>query len=104
MRRPRSAVGTQAGQLALSFNDFRVCIEDFCEFAMQADADVSSLSREFVHQALRGAHDEFEMRDVVALVRSNHQKFILLRRASMQSISSVEHENLERCDPVFRDE
>ena len=71
---------------------------------MQADADVRSLPREFVHQAPRGAHDEFEMRDVVALVRSDHQKFILLRRASMQSVAAVKHENLERGDPVFRDE
>src|SRR5262247_22425 len=65
---------------------------------------MGGVPRKFIHQALRGAHDEFEMRNVVALVWPDHQKFILLRRASMQSISSVEHENLERCDPVFRDE
>src|SRR3974377_1000514 len=102
MWRARGAVRMQAGQLTLSFHQLCICIEDFCEFAMQANAYVGGLIGEFVHQALCGPHNELEMRDVITLVWADHQKFILLRRASVQPIASVKHEDLKRSDPIVR--
>src|SRR5450631_1818102 len=99
----RCAIGMQTGQLALSLNDLCICIEDLCEFAMQTNADVGGLIGEFVHQALCGPHNELEMRDVITFVGADHQKFILLRRTSVQPIASVKHEYLKRSHPMFRD-
>src|SRR5450755_608460 len=101
MWRTRCAVSLQAGQLALPLHDLSICIEDLREFAMQTNADVGGLIGEFVHQALCGPHNELEMRDVVLLVGADHQKIVLLRRASVQSITSVKHEDLKRGYPVF---
>src|SRR5919201_6916208 len=58
----------------------------------------------FRHQPLRGAHDELEMRDVIPLLRTEHEKFVLIGRAPVQAISSIKHENLERCDAMVEDE
>ena len=44
------------------------------------------------------------MRDVVALVRPDHQKIILLRRGAVQPVAAVEHEDLERRHAVIGDQ
>src|SRR5262249_16366474 len=49
------------------------------------------------------AHDELEMRDVIALFGTDHQKFILMGGSSVQAISSIKHEYLERGDTVVED-
>ena len=71
---------------------------------MKADADVVGAVGKFRHQTLCRAHDELEMSDVVALLRADHQKLVLPVRASVQAVSPVEHEDLERGDAVVDDE
>ena len=44
------------------------------------------------------------MRDVVALVRPDHQKLVLLRRGAVQPVAAVEHEDLERRHAVIGDQ
>ena len=62
------------------------------------------MSREF---GMRGPsdrappHDEFEMRDVVFLLRIDHQEFVLVARGAVQTVAAVEHVDLERGDAVF---
>src|SRR2546430_2109952 len=67
---------------------------------MKTDADVGGKFWIFRHQPLRRAHDEFEMRDVIAFLRADHKKIILIGRRSVQAVSSVKHEYLERGDPI----
>src|SRR4249919_3017067 len=104
MRRARSAVSVKSGQFAFAFHNLRVGIENLRKFTMQTDTDMGGLTWKLVHQALGGTHDEFEMGDIVALVRTDHQEIILLRRTPVQSISSVEHEDFEGCHTMFGDE
>src|SRR5438034_83314 len=47
------------------------------------------------------AHDELEVRVVVALFRPDHQELALAVRAPVQAVRAVEHEDLERRDAVF---
>src|SRR5262249_11198092 len=89
---------------ALALDDLGVGVEDFGELAMQADADIRGKCGMLRHQTLGGAHDELEMRDVVAVLRSDHEKFILMGRASVQAVSAVEHEYLERRDAAVERE
>ena len=70
--RAGGAVGMQPGELALAFDDLGVGVEDLRELAVQADADVIRKFRMLRHQSPGGAHDEFEMRDVVAFLRADH--------------------------------
>src|SRR6266404_6269684 len=44
------------------------------------------------------------MRDVITLLRTDHEKFVLIGRAPVQAISSIKHENLERWDAMVEDE
>src|ERR1700730_11949430 len=71
---------------------------------MKTDANIRRTIGEFRHQPLCGAHDELEMRNVVAILRSNHQKVILIGRPAMQTVSSIKHEDFERGDAVVEDE
>src|SRR6476646_3044035 len=71
---------------------------------MKADADMGGKVRIFRHQALCGAHDEFEMSDVIAVLGADHQKFILMGRPPVQTVSAIKHEDLERGDTVFEGE
>ena len=91
----------QAGELALALDDLGVGVEDLRELAVQADADVVRELRMLRHQSPRGAHDEFEMRDVVAFLRADHEKIVLGVRPPVQSVAAVEHENLERGHAVI---
>src|SRR5262245_29273447 len=71
---------------------------------MQTDADMGGKVRIFRHQALCGAHDEFEMRDVIAILGADNQKFVLMGLPSVQTLSAIKHEYLERRDPVVAGE
>src|SRR5262249_20506627 len=73
MWRAGGTVGAQSGQLTLALDDFRIGIEDFSKLAMKTYADIGGKVRIFRHQTLRGAHDEFEMSDVIAVLRADHQ-------------------------------
>ena len=95
VRRASGAIGVQAGQRAVALNQLRVGLEDFRNLAMQTDADMGGTFRIFRHQALCRAHDEFEMRDVITLLRPDHEKFVLMGRAPVQAVSSIKHEDLE---------
>jgi hypothetical protein len=57
-----------------------------------------------VHDRARGAHDELEMGDVVAVLGRQHQELVLRVRFTVQPVAAVEHENLERRHPVFERE
>jgi hypothetical protein len=57
-----------------------------------------------LHGAADTAHDELEVRDVVALVRPDHQELVLLARRTVQAVAAVEHEDLERGDAEILDE
>ena len=83
MRRPGSAVGRQAFELAFVLDDLGVGRHDLGRLTMQAQADLVGLVRILLHRRLDAAHDELEMREIVALVFVDHQKFVLLRRATM---------------------
>ena len=83
VRRTRRTVRLQSGKLALAFDNLCVSFENFGELAVQADADIRRLIRKFVHQTLGRAHDEFKVRYVVAIVRPNHEEFVLRRRAAV---------------------
>src|SRR5262249_51381968 len=74
------------------------------KLAMKTDADMRGKFRIFRHQALGGAHDEFEMGDVVAILGADHQKFVLMGGPSVQTVSSIKHEYLERGDAVVEGE
>src|SRR5262245_48832738 len=78
VRRAGSTVGMQPRQLALALDEFRVRVEDLRKLAMKTDADMGGKAWIFRHQALGGAHDEFEMRDVIAILGADHQKFVLM--------------------------
>src|SRR5262249_22899193 len=71
---------------------------------MKTDADMGGKVRIFRHQALCGAHDEFEMRDVIAILGADHQKFVLGGGPSVKPVSAIKHEYLERRDPVVEGE
>src|SRR5215471_9105926 len=71
---------------------------------MKTDADMGGKVWIFRHQALCGAHDEFEMRDVIAILGADHQKFVLMGRPSVQTVSSIKHEYLERGNTVVEGE
>ena len=71
---------------------------------MQADADVVGKFRVLLHDRARRAHDELEMRDVVAVVRAEHEEFVLRGRFAVQAVAAIEHENLERRDAVLERE
>jgi hypothetical protein len=45
---------------------------------------------------LHAAHDELEVRVVVALLRPDHQEVALRVRTAVQAVRAVEHEDLER--------
>jgi hypothetical protein len=49
---------------------------------------------------LHAAHDELEVRVVVALLRADHQELALVVGAPVQSVRAVEHEDLERANAV----
>src|SRR5262249_29899218 len=104
MWRVGGTVGVQPGQLTIALDDFRVRIEDFSKLAMKTDADIGGKFRMLRHQTLCGAHDEFEMSDVITVLGADHQKFILIGRPSMQTVSSIKHEYLERGDAVIAGE
>src|SRR5262249_17522354 len=91
-------------KLALPLNDLRIGVEDFRQLAMQTHADMGGAFWEFIHQAVRLAHDEFEMRDVIALLRPDHEEFVLPHGAAMQAVAAVKHENIERRYAVLDDE
>ena len=78
MRRAGSTVGMQSRQLTLALDEFRVGVKDLRKLAMKTDADMGGKVRMFRHQALCGAHDEFEMSDVIAILGADHQKFVLM--------------------------
>ena len=101
MRRPRGAVGMQPGQLALALYQGGVGIEDVGKLAVQADADVVREFRVTVHDRPRRAHDELEMGDVVAVLRSEHEELVLRGGFAVQPVTAVKHEDLERRDAVF---
>jgi len=44
------------------------------------------------------------MRDVIAIIWAEHEKFVLMGGTSMQPVSAIEHEYLERQDAVVEDE
>src|SRR5262245_52728405 len=71
---------------------------------METYADVRGKFRVLRHQTLCRAHDEFEMGDVVALLVPDHQKFVLIGRPPMQTISTIKHEYLESGDTVVERE
>src|SRR5512147_1210634 len=104
MRWARRAVSVKTLQLAFALDDLGIGGEDFRQLAMQADADIRRKLREFLHQALPIAHNELEMRDVIALVRPDHQELVLLRRSAMQPIAAVKHEDFERGYAVIGDQ
>ena len=78
VRRTGRTVGVQSRQLALALDDFRIGVENFRKLAMKTDTDICCKFGTLCHQALRRAHDEFEMRDVIGLLGPNHQKFVLM--------------------------
>ena len=104
MRRPRRAIGSEAGQVALALDQRRVGIEDIGKLAVQADADVVGEFRAAVHDRPRGTHDELEMGDVVTVLRPQHQELVLRVRFTVEPVAAVEHKNLERRHPVFERE
>ena len=53
---------------------------------------------------LHAAHDEFEVRHVVALVLADHQELALAVALAMQPVRAVEHEDLETADAVLVDQ
>ena len=61
---------------------------------MQANADLVCQIREFLHQALRRAHDEFEMCDIVGIVFPDHQELSLrvIVGLAVQTVAAIEHE------------
>jgi len=95
VRRAGGTVGVQSRQFALALDNFRICVEDFGELAMKTDADVWGKFRIFRQQTLCRAHDEFEMGDVIALLVPDHQKFVLIGRPPVQTVSTIKHEYLE---------
>src|SRR5262249_60625566 len=54
-----------------------------------------------LHQPLGRAHDKFKMRDVVTIIRSKHQKFVLRRGTTVQTIAAVKHEYFEGGNTVL---
>src|SRR5215467_15395657 len=100
MRGAGGAVSGEPGQLALALDDLGVGGENFCKLAVKADADVVSELGMLGHQSPGGAHNEFEMSDVVSLLRSDHQEIVLVARPAVQAVPSVEHEDLERGDTI----
>ena len=53
---------------------------------------------------MHAAHHELEVRDVVLLILADHQELALRVRCTMQSITAVEHEDLERGDAEIVDQ
>ena len=62
---------------------------------MKADAYIVGKFRMLRHQPSGGTHDEFEMREVVTLLRADHQEVVLVGRPSVKAVPAVEHEDLE---------
>ena len=101
VRRPRGVVGGQAFEVFLRLDDFCIGGHDFRRLAMQRQADLLRLVGKALARRLHGAHDELEVRVVVALLRPDHQELALAVRAPVQAVRAVEHEDLERRDAVF---
>ena len=101
MRRPRGVVGGQALKVLLRLDDLRIGGHDFRRLAVQGQADLRRLVRKALSGRLHAAHDELEVRVVVALFRPDHQELALAVRAPVQAVRAVEHEDLERGDAVF---
>ena len=64
----------------------------------------AALSRRLLARRLHAAHDELEVREVVALVLADHQEVALAVGAAVQAVRAVEHEDLEGGDAVLLDQ
>src|SRR5581483_5321212 len=104
MWRARGVIRGQALQLALALHPFGIGRHDLCRLAMQRERDLRSLGWKALARRLHAAHDELEVRVVVALLRSDHQEVALAIGAAMQAMRAVEHENLERRDAMALNE
>src|SRR5262249_24452881 len=99
MRRACSTVGMQSRQLTLALDDFRVSIEELRKLTINNDADMGGKVRIFLHKARGGAHDELKMRNFIAARGPDHQKSFRRGGPSVQTVSAIKHEYLERRDP-----
>ena len=97
-------IGVEVGDLRPALDHARVGAQDVGELAVQADRDGIFDLGVAQHGAVYATHDEFEVRDVVLLVFTDHQKFALRVRGAVQAITAVEHENLERGHAEFVDQ
>jgi hypothetical protein len=83
MRRPRRAVRAQPGEFAFLPNEPCVRPHDLGRLAVQAQRDDILAIRIATDRIADPPHDEFEMRDVVLLVRIDHQKVVLTVRGAV---------------------
>jgi hypothetical protein len=62
---------------------------------VQGERDLPRPLGELLARRLHAAHDELEMRVVVALVLADHQELALAVGRAVQAVRAVEHEDLE---------
>ena len=97
-------VGVEVGDLGATLHHLGVGAEDVREFAVQAERNRVLDLGIAQHRTMHAAHDELEVRDVVLLVLADHEEFALRAGGAVQAVSAVEHEDLERGDPVLLDQ
>src|SRR5919198_6424083 len=100
MRRPRRVIRRKAFELACALHELCVRGHDLGRLAVKRQADLIRLRYKALAGGLQAAHDELEVRVVVALIGPDHEEFTLAIGASVQPVRAVEHEYLERSDAV----
>ena len=101
---PGRAVGLETGEVSLLLHHARVGGHDLRGLAVQRERDAVRDVRALLAHALDAAHDELEVRDVVALALGDHEEVVLVVRPPVQTVAAVEHEDLERRHPVVVDQ
>ena len=81
------------------FYDTGVGAHDFGGLTVHTEADLILDIRETAHGFLDTAHDELEMRDVVAFPGRRHEEVVLAIGLAVEAMAAIEHKNLERGDP-----
>ena len=104
MRWPRCVVGRQALEFAFRLHHLGVRGHDLGGLAMERQRDLLRLVGKALARRRYAAHDEFEVRIVVAVFRPDHQEVALAVGAAVQAMRAIEHEDLVGGDAMALDE
>ncbi len=101
---PRGAIGGKPLQLAGLLDELGVGRHYLRGLAVQREGDPVREGGPVAPGGFDRSHDELEVRQVVVLLRRRHEERGLVRRASVQPVAPVEHEDLERGDAEVVDD